>query len=209
MSYTKAMGLLNRGPSRPTLFKVRLPGDKISAFSNDFLDFFCTAASVPEVRANTIAVAGHDYMGIVREQATAVMFGKPFTIEVISDANQIVYKELRNWFDLIAQNANQGLRTNRVQRMNYYDTYVSDIELVKMEQGLVTTNGSSLANIAVTNASSILEGVFGSGSYRETMRVNFINAYPISLGPIVLDTTTSNTYTKFQCQFTYESYNVI
>ena len=45
-------------------------------------------------------------MGIVREQPTAVMFGKPFTIEVIESSDFRVYKELRGWFNQTAQNSN-------------------------------------------------------------------------------------------------------
>ena len=55
MSYHQAKALLNKGVSRPTLFAVQLPNRRISGDTNDYLKFFCQAASIPEVRANTIA----------------------------------------------------------------------------------------------------------------------------------------------------------
>ena len=82
----------------------------------------------------TPSVAGHEHMGIVREQATNVMFGKPFTMTVIIDNDFTVYNELRSWFDTIAQNTNQDQRGFRTQRMNYSSTYVEDMQLIKYEQ---------------------------------------------------------------------------
>ena len=181
MSYEQAKSLLNKGVSRPTLFSVRLPNRKVSGDTNDYLDFFCQATAIPEVRANTIAVAGHEYMGIVREQATSVMFGKPFSITVIADPDYKVYNDLRDWFDQIAQNSSQ--RGGRTQRMRYYNTYTEDMQLIKLEQS-------------------------NAPGYRQVMSVNFINAYPINISAVSLETSSTDTYTTFQVDFTYESYTL-
>ena len=181
MSYEQAKSLLTKGVSRPTLFSVRLPNRKVSGDTNDYLDFFCQATAIPEVRANTIAVAGNEYMGIVREQATTVMFGKPFSITVIADPDYKVYNDLRGWFDQIAQNSSQT--SGRTQRMRYYNTYTEDMQLIKLEQDS------------------------GPG-YRQVMNVNFINAYPINIGQVSLETGTTDTYTTFNVDFTYESYTL-
>ena len=183
MSYEQAKSLLKKGVSRPTLFSVSLPNRKVSGDTNDYLDFFCQATAIPEVRANTIAVAGHEYMGIVREQATAVMFGKPFSITVIADPDYKVYNDIRSWFDMLALNANQTNNGGRTQRMRYYNTYTEDMQLIKLEQG-------------------------DGNVYREVMNVNFINAYPINIGSVSLETGTVDTYTTFQVDFTYESYSL-
>ena len=184
MSYTQAGALLNRGPSRPTLFKVRLPDRKVSRGLNDYLEFFCSATAIPEVRSNTVAVAGHENMGIVREQPTAIMFGKPFVIEVIADPDYRSYMEMRAWFNETAVNANQSGGIGRAQRMRYYNTFTENMELIKLEQG-----------------------GFGQ-TYREVMKVDFINAYPIQIDAINLDTSQTDSFVKYRVAFTYESYSV-
>jgi hypothetical protein len=193
MSYTQAAALMDRGPSRPTLFKVRLPGGIVSRKTQDYIEFFCTATSIPGVRANTVAVAGHENMGVVREQPTAVIFEKPFTMQVIADTDYAAYKDLRGWFDMIAQNANQGL-TGRVQRMMYYNTYTYDMELIKLEHW-----GDSDTNTFSLN---------GDDNYREVMTVRFLNAYPVTIDAINLSTEELNTAVKFNVAFTYESYTI-
>ena len=187
MSYQKAMALISQGPSRPTLFAVRLPREKVGGSAGEYLEFFCKSTAIPEVRTNTIAVGGHENMGIVREQATNIMFGKPFNMEVIETSDLLVYKSIRGWFDTIAQGANQedGARS---QRMRYYDTYKADFELVKLEYG-----GPSLG---------------GFTDYREVMKVKFIGGYPITVNQIGLAADSNDTATTFSVDFTYESYSV-
>lgn len=185
---------MNKGPSRPTLFEVRLP-NRISRGTNEYISFFCKATAIPEVRTNTIAVAGHEHMGIVREQATNVMFGKPFNMTVIVDKDFTVYKELREWFNAIAQNSNQDQRGFRTQRMNYSSTYVEDMQLIKYEQPDEGTSILDLFNLGVSE-------------YKKVMTVNFIAAFPIQIGQIDLNTETTNTVTEFNIDFTYESYTI-
>ena len=182
MSYNQAKALLSKGVSRPTLFSVRLPNRKVSGGTNDYLSFFCRATAIPEVRVNTVAVAGHEFMGVVREQPTAVMFGKPFNMEIIVDKEFNVYEELRGWFDQTALNSAQSLTGARSQRMRYYDTYTEQMELVKLEPS--------------------------EEGYIEVMSVNFIKAFPIEIGEISLDTEATDTYTSFRVSFSYETYNV-
>ena len=195
MSYTKAIALMNKGPSRPTLFEVRLPNRRISRGTNEYLSFFCKATAIPEVRTNTVAVAGHEHMGIVREQATNVMFGKPFTMTVIIDNDFTVYDELRSWFDDIAQNSNQDQRGFRTQRMNYSKTYVEDMQLIKYEQPERELSIGSILG-------------FDTNEYKKVLTVNFINAFPIQISQVTLNTETTNTVTEFNIDFTYESYTL-
>jgi hypothetical protein len=194
MSYQKAMALMDRGPSRPTLFSVRLPGGLVSSNTNDYLDFYCTTTAIPEIRHNSVKVAGHEYMGIVRDQPTAIIYAKPFTINVIADPEFRVYQDIRKWFDMTALNANQSQGTGgRAQRMRYYNTYTRDMELIKLEfPGEGNEDLSSEREDKLT----------------EAMRVNFLNAYPVSIGQVALSTEQTDTVTQFQVQFTYESYNI-
>ena len=40
------------------------------------------------------------------------------------------------------------------------------------------------------------------------MKVTLLNAFPINIGEVSLDSTQIDQYTTFQAQFTYESYTV-
>ena len=190
MSYHSAAALMNRGPSRPTLYSMRVP--RVSGLTNRYLDFFCEATAIPAVRMDTALAAGHEFMGITREQPTAMIFDKPFEITVVENSNFSVYKDMRDWINLTTQNANQVSGVfggGRNQRMNYYETFTSDMELIKLENG-----------------NSILPDLDG---YKEVLRVRFINAYPIEIGAVALGSDMTDNLTKFTVSFTYESYSLI
>lgn len=175
---------MEMGPSKPTLYEVQLPNSRVGRETTEYLSFFCKVTAIPEVRVNTIFVPGHDHMGIVREQPTNVMFGKPFTMNVIADSEFKVYKDLREWFNASSTNANQGNNANRSHRMKYYGSFTEDMKLIKLEVG-------------------------GDGEeYRRVLTVNFINAFPIQIGTVDLSSENTNAATEFQVQFAYESYNI-
>lgn len=193
MSYESARALLENSISRPTLYSVRL-SNRVSRETNDYINFFCSQTAIPEVRHNTIVANGHEFMGVVREQPTSVMFGKPFGMTIIENSDFTVYKDLRSWFDLTAQNANQDNGFNRTQRMNYYDTFTSDIEIIKLE---LPDNLSAIQGAQDPNA-----------NYKEVLKITFLNAFPINIGSVSLDSSASNGYTTFEAAFTYESYTI-
>ena len=192
MSYESARSLLRNSVSRPTLYSVEL-SNRVTRGTNDYINFFCSQTSIPEVRHNTIVANGHEYMGIVREQPTSVMFGKPFGMTIIENSDFSVYKDLRNWFDLTAQGANQE-GANRSQRMNYSETYVADITITKLEQ-----SNTQFGTLGLLDPNA---------NYKKVMKVTLLNAYPINIGEVSLDSTQIDQYTTFQTQFTYESYTV-
>ena len=183
---------MERGPSRPTLFSVRLPNTFTDRSTSDYLDFFCTTTAIPEIRHNSVKVAGHENMGIVRDQPTAIIYAKPFTITVIADPEFKVYQDIRSWFDRTALNANQVQSVGRSQRMRYYSTFTADMELIKLEFPSESGDLSSQRE----------------DKLQETMKVNFINAYPIAIGQVGLNTEQTDSFTTFQVQFTYESYSI-
>jgi len=191
MSYEQARALLGKSVSRPTLFSVRVP--RVSRETNDYINFFCAATSIPEVRLDTIVAAGHENMNIVREQPTAVMFGKPFTMTIIENSDFSTYKDLRGWFDQTAFGAAQ-LQGARSQRMNYYDSFTSDMEMLKLE---LPDDARGITGSSEPNA-----------NYKQVLKVKFIKAYPISLGPVSLASDAIDTYTTFDVAFTYESYTL-
>lgn len=194
MSYDAAAALLRTGPSRPTLFSVSMP--QISGEVNDYLNFFCKATSIPSLSLETASLNGQTNMGIVRQQPLAMIYGKPFTMTVIENSDFTVYKAMREWIDLTTQNANQTGAFGfggRSHRQNYYDTYTNDFTLTKLEQpdNITGVNGGTL-----------------NQNYKQPLKVTFLNAYPVEISSLGLDTSSQNTSMEFDINFTYESYTV-
>jgi hypothetical protein len=201
MSYEKALALIEKSVSRPTLFSLRFPqslgiaggglsfqtNSGVSDKANEYIEYFCKDAFVPDVRLETTIALGQEHMNIAREQPTSMIYGKPLTITIIENSDFLAYNAMRRWIDLTTVNANQerGLRS---QRMNYYHSYVGDIELTKLEQP-DTTGDDDI-------------------EYKKPLRVRFINAYPIQVGQITLNTEQQDTATTFVTSFTYESYTI-
>jgi hypothetical protein len=190
MSYEQARALMDRGVSRPTLFALTLP-NLVNRRTNDYLNLFCRATAIPEIRTATAFVNGHERMGISREQPTAIRFGKPFTIEVIENSEFSVYQDLRQWFDMTCVDINNPRAS---QRMNYYASYVQDMQLHKLE--LPDNLLGALGSAELT------------ANYKRVMTINFVNAYPINIGAISLNTESRNTVTTYSVDFTYESYSI-
>ena len=194
MSYDTAAALLRTGPSRPTLFSVSMP--RIGAAVNDYLDFFCKATSIPSLSLETTSLNGQSNMGIVRQQPLAMIYGKPFTMTVIENTDFTVYKAMREWIDLTTQNANQAGAFGfggRSHRQNYYDSYVSDFTLTKLEQP------------------NYIDGINGgrpNDNYKKPVTVTFLNAYPVEISSMSLDSSSQNSQLEFDINFTYESYSV-
>ena len=178
---------MNRGVSRPSLFSLQLP-PAVNRRTNDYLNLFCRAATIPEIRTATAFVNGHERMGISREQPTAIRFGKPFTIEVIENSEFTTYQDMRAWFD----RTTVTLDPTSSQRMNYYDTFVQDMTLHKLE--LPNSNGG------------ILGALDPNANYKRVLSVDFVKAYPISISAINLSSESRDAFTTFSVSFTYESY---
>ena len=195
MSYDAVKALLSQGVSRPTLYQVIIDFGLfgLAGFgSNRQLEFLCKRAAVPPVTLNTLVVAGHESMGVSREQPTLVGFGSPFSITVISDRNYTVYKDLKRWFNGIAVNANPsdgvfGGFGGQSQRMKYYNSFAREITLIKQE----------------------LEGGDGSrepNGLIEPFRVTFNKAFPVRLGEITLASDAYDSAVEFTVDFAFETY---
>lgn len=198
MSYQKAISLIGNGPSRTTLYSVRVGGGKISDKANEYLDFFCYMTTIPSVSAQTLAAVGQEHQGVVRETPGAIIYQKPFTIQTIENSDFLTYKALRKWFDEISPNANQEQKLGspgRAIRMNYYNNIVANIELTKLElpnESKISYNGSDLNKY-----------------YKLPLKVNLINAYPISIGELRLQSTQGDFPVVCDVGFTYESYSIV
>mgnify|MGYP006240877947 CR=1 FL=1 len=183
MPYSKAIGLLSKSVSRPTFYKVILPNRFIGGATNEYLEYFCQAASIPEVRMEAVAVRGHTDNGVTRGQPTLMIWGKPLRIDVIENSDFSVHKDFKRWMNRQALNANTDTGSMKI---NYYDTVTGDIKLEKLE----LPEGGSL---------------FG-GDYRTVLTVTFVNAYIKALGDVRLASDATNQYTSFGAEFEYERY---
>ena len=160
-------------------------GDQVA---REQLRFLCKAVTVPAASANTIAVNGHEAMGVTREQPTFVSFDSPFTITVIADRDYTVYKAIRRWFETMGQNLNPNTVLNgNSQKINYYDSFKRNIILKKQE----------------------LQGGRGSrepNSYAEPFNITFNNAFPVRIGEIALASDAYDQTVEFNIDFAYETY---
>ncbi len=195
MSYEAAKALLSKSVSRPTLYKVTLPetlgiggvstGTGVDSEISEYLSFFASKITLPETRLDTVIALGQENMGIAREQPANMVFGKPMTMTIIENSDFTNYSALRDWMmqTTVGGRQRQGAQT---QRMNYYHTFVGNIEIVKLEQ----PDGSN------------------EGKYKEPLKWTFHNSYPVSIGDIALASDAYDVATTFDVAFTYESYNV-
>jgi hypothetical protein len=191
MTYSGAKAILSRGPSRPTLYQVTLP--EVGGKVNDYLKFFCSATSIPEIRAERTTAISHGAIGIEQQMVSRLQFGKPFEITVIENADFLVYKGIRKWFDQLTSNSNRGSGggggANAGQRPEYYSSIVRDFTLTKLENpGQVDPRGG--------------------GSVTTSLEVNFKNAYPVRMGNIQLGSDMFDSATTFTVGFFYETYSV-
>ena len=201
MSYRQAIALMSESVSRPTLYSVRLPFNPftfggVDDFTNAYLQFYCKSTALPESRVETTTVLGHENMGVAREHATSVLFGKPLTLEIIENSEFSVYKQFRNWFENVAQNSNPRRPGNRTQRLRYYKTYVSDMYMSKLELP---------ENIKKVG---FFDGDVVNAGYKEVLRFSFVNVFPIKIGEVFLDSSSTDTYSTFNVDLSYETYSI-
>ncbi len=195
MSYEAAKALMSKSVSRPTLYKVTLPetlgigiaslGTGVDSEVSEYLSFFANRITLPETRLDTVIALGQENMGIAREQPANMIFGKPMTMSIIENSDFTTYTAIRDWMmeTTVGGRQRQGAQT---QRMNYYHSFVGNIEIVKLEQPDSSEDDE----------------------YKEPLKWTFHNSYPISVGQIELSSDAYDTATTFDVSFTYESYNV-
>ena len=186
---------MSRSVSRPTLYKVTLPetlgigieslGTGVDSEVSEYLSFFANRITLPETRLDTVIALGQENMGIAREQPANMIFGKPMNISIIENSDFTTYTAIRDWMMQTTVGGRQ-LQGAQTQRMNYYHSFVGNIEIVKLEQ---------------PDSSEDTE-------YKQPLKWTFHNAYPISVGQIELASDAYDVATTFDVSFTYESYNV-
>ena len=190
MSYSSVQAILSRGISRPTLYEVIVPLGIGGGTAVEQLRFLCNRTAVPEATASTIAVNGHEAMGVTREQPTFIQFSSPFSITVIADRDYTVYKAMRRWFETLGRNVNPGVIggfAGSSQKIGYYDTFKRNITLKKLEQ-----QGG--------------RGAQEAPSYMEPFTIEFNNAFPVRMGEISLNSEDRDARVEFTIDFAYETY---
>ena len=190
MSYSSIQAILSKGISKPTLYEVVVPLGVGGELARDQLRFLCNKTAVPEATAATIAVNGHESMGVTREQPTFIQFSSPFSITVIADRDYTVYKAMRRWFETLGTNVNPnviGGLGGSSQRIEYYDTFKRNITLTKLEQ----QGGRSTQE---------------APSYIEPFSIEFNNAFPVRMGEISLSSEDQDSRVEFTIDFAYETY---
>ena len=190
--YRKAKTLLAKSVSRPVFYKVILPSRFIGGATNEYLEYFARAIEIPEVRVEAYNVRGHTDQGIVRTQPTAMIWGKPFRIEVIENADFTVHRDFKAWMNRHGQNANSE---RGEMRMNYFNTIVGDIEIQKLE----------LPDSAPLGSADQL-AAFSSGEYKKVLSVKLIDGYIKALGAVRLASDATNQMTTFAAEFEYTRY---
>ena len=202
MSYAVVEALLDKGPSRPTLYNVRLPvgSPGVDGFTYEYAGILCVSVNLPETRTNTITANGHDFQGIVRDQPTHVVFGKPLTVTLVADRDYKAYKSLLSWF---GRTANQGSPVGdgggpRVQRMEFHDQMTADIRLDKLEFPSKSKGGKG-------GGSSIMGY---TDKYKTVLSFKFLNCFPMSIGAVSLGSDRTDSYATYDVEFMYDSYHI-
>ena len=209
MSYEKARSLLNRGLSKPALYKVVIDRQTnnglFSTAARDYLEFFCSSASVPEISHETIPVAGQDMVGVMRQQPAQVKYGKPFQIEVIERSDYIVYEQIKKWFDRTANGSNSMNESSH--RMKYYDDITCDIKLRKYEYSQFASPTTEQQARKMYDMRDL--GLLNNQGYRTALRVNFRNAYPTVISDIMYNTEATDQMVRYTVSFNYETYDTL
>lgn len=165
---------------------------------NDYVDLFCKQVTIPEGRLDVVQANGHENMGITRETAQNFIYGKPLTMTFIENSDFLVYKAMREWIERTGVDRTINQTRTRTIRMEYYQSYIGDIDIVKYE----------LPNqLKIDEA--IAGGLLNTTGYKTPIRWRFYNAYPIVVGSLALASDATDSTLEFEVQFTYESYSVL
>lgn len=203
-----AKARLGVGPSRPTLYQLDLPVGNIlpgadrpgvSKEVKDYLQLYAKSLSIPQVSHEVMPLLGHGEMGVMRLQPVGQKFvGNQFTIEVLENSNFSVYHDLKGLMERAGVNLNSSSSQSRSQRMRYYDSYVFDLDLSKLE---FPNMGRDLKPYEKDN-----EAMSG---YKRVAEFKFHNCYVSKIDNITLSSEAYDTATTYLVTFNYETYQYI
>jgi hypothetical protein len=204
-SYEKAKSLLTRGISRPTLYSVNIP--RLTSEENEYLQLFCKSVSIPGISHEVVTVLGQENLGVQRDQPVSVKFGADgkLDLEVIENSNFDMYKAFRKLFDQTAEGSNpgsgsvlgllSGISSSRTQRMKYYDNYVFDMNISKLEFPDSRNYNLNILDDPMNN------------NYRKVQTFNFVNTYVTSISEMALASDAFNSFLTFKVRLNFETYS--
>ena len=206
-SYEQAKSILFNSVSRRTLYSLKIQNRGKNGITNPDLDLtkeesrylklFCSRITVPGISVRSMTSIGQEDMGIFRATPTEVRHGtNQLMVEMIENANFGAHDMVRKLFNQVAQGSNPRGK-DRTIKMNYYNNYIRDIIVDKLE----FPDGPSPLNNAVNQN----ELDFG---YKRVARYKFERCYVSNIGEYVLDSSAFNDYLSFPVVFSYESFHV-
>ncbi len=202
-SYTQARSLLKSSVSRKTLYSVNIfdngstPADKkITPEERNYIKLFATKVNIPDLGIDEVTSIGQEHMGIQRNTASGLRFGQNrLNISVLENSDFTAYKMIRRIFNTSGNNLNPtGVRA---QRMRYYDDYVFNIEISKLELPV----GSKAFTKSRLESDSDLD--YG---YQIVSRYRFEKCFVQNIGELLLDSNATDAYLDFPVSFAFESY---
>ena len=137
------MALMERGRANPSDYRVLVP-QKVLQYSpsntsfNDYISFFCRAATLPSPSNSIMQVKGQERVGIARNVITGRNYGSPAVFTFTERSDLLIYSTLKGWMDSTVLNSqdspglpNPPLENNL--RVQYYNDSVCDIIVQKLE----------------------------------------------------------------------------
>jgi len=204
-SYEQAKSLISSSVSRRTLYSISIhdigkdgnsdPSKNLTATEKDYLKLYASNIMMPGISTKTMSALGQENMGIMRLTPNDIRHGtNQFSMEVLENSNFTGYDMMRKLFNQISSNSNPK-GSNRNIRMKYYDSYVRDITIDKLEFA-----GSSVSESGAAN--SDLD--FG---YKRVGRYTFEKCYISNISEIQLDSSAIDEALTFSVTINYESYH--
>ena len=132
---------MEKGRSNPSDYRVILPTKAVAVSPhkteiNDYISFFCRAATLPSPSNTIMRVTGQENVGITRPVITGRNFGSPVVFTFTERSDMLVYTTLKNWIDSTILNSSQeqlGPFADRNLRINYYNSITNTMTIQKLE----------------------------------------------------------------------------
>ena len=143
---------------------ANIAGDFYSGGNEDIVHMLCDEAQLPNVQSATGQVSGR-YLGESGMQYPTSRMFTDVTLGFLCDAEMTPLKFFTSWYDFIFSEDTQGNRgyyfdarnatprpRNRVNRLQYMDSYVSNIKIIKTEPNATYSNGRAPITFILENA---------------------------------------------------------
>lgn len=198
-SYDQARALLKTSVSRKTLYTLNIDGAGLSRAQKDYIRLFATKVSVPSISIDQVSSIGQEHMGIQRNTASGVSFGgNQLIIQMLENSDFTAYDTIRDLFNRSGINLNPlGKNDGRTQRMKYYDDYIFDITLTKLE----FPDGQN-----VFNKSKLPETNDLDHGYKIVSRYKFEKCHVQNITELQFDSAARDQQLDFGVTFSFESY---